>query len=65
MREIISCKTMAKYVDLMAIPQRKVKTFHELLLLIVVPVCTSGNRTAKKRFDRRNSDLFHGSVLML
>jgi hypothetical protein len=48
-----------------AIPQRWVETFHELLLLIVVPVCPSGSRTAKKCFDGRKSDLFLGSVLKL
>lgn len=47
------------------ISQRRVETFHELLLLIVVPVCPSGSRTAKKCFDGRKSDLFLGSVLKL
>lgn len=39
--------------------------FRELLLLIVVPVRSSGSRTAKKCVDGSKSDLFPGSVLKL
>lgn len=64
MRKIIGAK-LQQECQAGVSPQKWVETFHELLLLIVVPMYPSGSRTAKKCFDGRKSDLFLGSVLKL
>lgn len=64
MRKIIGAKLQQERQPGVS-PQKQVETFHELLLLIVVPMYPSGSRTAKKCFDGRKSDLFLGSVLKL
>jgi hypothetical protein len=64
MREIIGTKVTAESMDLTPVPQRYADIL-QAFLLIVVPVCTSGNTVAQICSDQKKSGLFFGSVLML